>query len=146
MGSGMEGHEMKRWFILTFVFLLLAQTAHALDVQTFSAQSIDASQGDATLYSHERILLGLSCKSGPVGKLPGLATISIGDKIIYKNYSLRVGIIEVSRFNQDATWAGSTIAKKGDIVCVVASSRETLPSEKDCNALWLRIVNCRPLR
>jgi len=38
-------------------------------VTEFSATSIDVSKGDVTLYSHERVLLGLSCRSGPVGKL-----------------------------------------------------------------------------
>jgi hypothetical protein len=108
--------------------------------------SIDVSQGVVTLYRHENILLGLSCKSGPVGQLTGLKTISIGDTIKHDKYSFRVGIIEVSKFNEDASWSGKTIAKKGDVVCVVAGSEGTLPSDKDCDALWLRIANCRPLK
>ena len=113
-------------------------------VTEFSATSIDVSKGDVTLYSHERVLLGLSCRSGPVGKLTGLKTISIGDTINHEEYSFKVGIIEVTKFNEDLSSDGETIAKKGEVVCVVAENEDALPSDKDCDALWLRIVNCQP--
>ena len=137
---------MKRLSIFLFLWILAVVNAWALDVEEFPATSIDVSQGEVTLYTHESVLLGLSCKSGSVAKLIGLRTISIGDTIKHEKYSFRVGIIKVSKFNQDASWGGKTIAKKGDVVCVVAANEDALPSEKDCDALWLRINNCRPLR
>ncbi len=137
---------MKRLSKLLFLCIFIGVNAWGLDVEEFAATSIDASRGEVTLYSHESILLGLSCKSGPVGKLTGSRTISIGDTITHEKYSFRVGIIKVSKFNQDTSWGGKTIAKKGDIVCVVAANEDALPSEKDCDALWLRITNCRPLK
>ena len=137
---------MKRLPIFLFLYMFIGVNAWALDVEEFHATSIDVAQGEVTLYSHESILLGLSCKSGPVGKLTGLRTISIGDTIKHGKYSFRVGIIKVSKFNEDASWGGKTIAKKGDVVCVVAANEDALPSDKDCDALWLRIVNCKPLK
>jgi hypothetical protein len=137
---------MKKLFIFLFLCMLIGVTAWALDVEEFFATSVDVSQGEVTLFSQESILLGLSCKSGPVGKLTGLKTISIGDTINHDKYSFRVGIIKVSKFNEDATWDGKTIVKKGDLVCVAAANEDALPSDKDCDALWLRIVNCRPLK
>ncbi len=118
----------------------------ASDVGKFYATSIDVSQGVATLYNQETVLLGVSCRTGAVGKLAGLRTISIGDTIKHSRYSFRVGIIEVSKMNEDTRWGGETIAKKGDIVCTVAASGDTLPSDNACNALWLQIVNCQPLQ
>jgi hypothetical protein len=137
---------MKGLSIFLFLCMSIGVTAWALDVEEFFATSIDVSHGEVTLYSHESILLGLSCKSGPVGKLTELRTISIGDTIKHGKYSFRVGIIKVSKFNEDASWGGKTIAKKGDVVCVVAANEDALPSDKDCDALWLRIVNCLPLK
>jgi len=137
---------MKKLSILLFLCILVAVPAWALEVEEFLATRVDVSQGEVTLFSHESILLGLSCISGSVGKLDGLNTISIGDTIKYDKYSFRVGIIKVSKFKEDATWGGETIAKKGDVVCVVAANEDALPSDKDCSALWLRIVNCRPLK
>lgn len=137
---------MKRLSILLFLCISVTSTVWAFDVEEFLATSVDVSQGEVTLFSHESILLGLSCKSGPVCKLTGLKTISIGDMIKCGKYSFRVGIIKVSKFNEDVTWGGETIAKKGDVVCVVAENEDALPSDKDCDALWLRIVNCRPLK
>lgn len=72
-------------------------SAQAQDIETYPATSINASQGEATLFSHERVLLGLSCKSGPIAKMSGLSTVSIGDTLAHGKYSFRVGIIEVSR-------------------------------------------------
>lgn len=137
---------MKRLSIFLLIYMFVGVSAWALDVEEFLATSIDISEREVTLYSHESILLGLSCKSGPVGKLTGLRTISIGDTIKHGKYSFRVGIIKVSKFNEDASWGGKTIAKKGDVVCVVAANEDALPSDKDCDALWLRIVNCQPLK
>ena len=138
--------NMKKVYLFLFLFMIVGVNAWALDVNAFNAKSIDVTKGEVTLYSHESILLGLSCKSGPVSKLTGLRTISIGDTIKYGKYAFRVGIIKVSKFNEDAKLDGKTMAKKGDMVCVVAANENALPSEKDCNALWLRIVNCQPLQ
>ncbi len=74
------------------LYLCIGVSAWALDVETFSASSIDVSQSEVKLYSHERILLGLSCKSGPVGTLVGLQSISLGDRITHEHYAFRVGI------------------------------------------------------
>ena len=134
--------------VTTFFFLcmFIGASVWASDVGKFYATSIDVSQGVATLYSKEPVLLGVSCKTGPVGRLAGLRTISIGDTIKNNRYSFRVGIIEVSMINEDASWGGETIAKKGDIVCHVAPSEDALSSDKGCDALWLQIVHCRPLK
>ena len=137
---------MKKLSLFLFLWILTGVNAWGLDVEEFKVTSIDVSQGEVTLYSHESILLGLSCESGPVGKVTGLRTISIGDVINHEKYTFQVGVIQVSKFNQDASWGGETIAKKGDVVCVVAANEDALPSEKDCDALWLRITNCRPLK
>lgn len=128
--------------------LFLFATDHVLaqDVETYTATSINASQGDATLFSHERVLLGLSCKSGPISKITGLSTVSIGDTLTHGKYSFRVGIIEVSRHKKDVRSGGTTYARAGDVICVVAANRRALPYEDDCDALWVRITNCQPIR
>ena len=56
---------MKRLSIFLFIYMFAGISAWALDVEEFLATSIDVSQGEVTFYSHESILLGLSCKSGP---------------------------------------------------------------------------------
>ena len=137
---------MKRVAVFLFLCMFFGASVWASDVEKFYATSINVSQGMATLYSQETVLLGVSCRTGAVGKLTGLRTISIGDTIKHGRYSFRVGIIEVSKMNEDARWGGETIAKKGDIVCVVAASGDTLPSDNACDALWLQIVNCQLLK
>lgn len=112
---------------------------------TFSARRIDASRGNAVMHSHERILLGLSCRSGPVGTLTGLSGIQLGDTLSLGKHSFRVGVIEVTRYSRDMRFGGQTIARKGDIECVLAASRAMLPYDDDCHALWVRITDCHPL-
>ncbi len=142
-----ERRRVRMFFFLVLASLGGSESALAGDIETYPVTSIDASQGEATLFSHESVLLGLSCASGPIGKLSGLSIVNIGDTLIHGKYSIRVGLIEVSKFNKDIRGpGGGTIAKKGDVVCVLAANRRALPSEDDCNALWVRIVNCRPLK
>lgn len=142
-----DGEGMRR--ILASIALLACigvGEVSAAGIETYSVTSIDISQGDATVYTHERAFLGLSCSSGPVGKLSGISKVSIGDTVTHGKYSFRVGIIEVSKFDKEIRIGGETIAKKGDVVCVFAANRDALPSERDCDALWVRVVNCRPLK
>ena len=131
---------------LAFFPLIAAGRISAQDIETYPATSINASQGEATLFSHERVLLGLSCKSGPIAKMPGLSTVSIGDTLAHGKYSFHVGIIEVSRYKKDVRSGGTTFARAGDVICVLAANRRALPFEDDCDALWVRIVNCQPIR
>lgn len=131
---------------LAFLSLFAAGRIFAQDIETYSATSINASQGDATLFSHERVLLGLSCKSGPIAKMSGLSTVNIGDTLTHGKYSFRVGIIEVSRHKKDVRSGGTTYARAGDVICVVAANRRALPYDDDCDALWVRITNCQPIR
>ncbi len=105
--------------LMLFVGFVLAAAVAARDIETFEARSIDVSRGEVTLLRHKKILLGLTCSSGPEGILTGLRTISLGDTITHKKLSFRVGLIEVSKFHKDAEWSGTKIAKKGDVVCVV---------------------------
>lgn len=131
---------------LAFLFFIAAGRVSAQDIETYLATSINASQGEATLFSHERVLLGLSCKSGPIAKISGLSTVNIGDTLTHGKYSFRVGIIEVSRHKKDVRSGGTTYARAGDVICVLAANRRALPYEDDCDALWVRIVNCQPIR
>lgn len=68
--------------VLVLASFIGMASALAGDIDTFPATSIDASHGEATLFSHENVLLGLSCKSGPIRKLSGLSTVSIGDTLL----------------------------------------------------------------
>ena len=111
--------------------------------ETSLAKRIDASRGDAVMYLHEQV--GISCKSGPVGK-PSLSEVRLGDTLKQGNYSFKVGIIEVTKHTSDMRMGDKTLAKKGDIECVLAADRSKLPyDDKKCQALWVRIINCRPL-
>ncbi|MEE8113378.1 MAG: hypothetical protein V3T23_03390, partial [Nitrososphaerales archaeon] len=128
------------------LFLAGLGAVHALEVEEYRATAVEVAGGTATLLSHESFLFGLSCRSGPVGDLPNLRQVKLGDTITLKDYSFRVGLIEVTRFLDDASWGGNTIAKKGDIVCVLAADERALPSDDDCEALWVRIPKCRSVR
>ncbi len=132
---------------LIILFCLLGPSIPlALDTEKGRATVVEVLDQPATLFSHESVLFGLSCKSGPVGELHNLHQVKIGDTISHKAYSFRVGLIEVTKFLEDARWGGETIAKKGDVVCVLAADEESLPSEGRCKALWVRIPKCRPVR
>jgi hypothetical protein len=136
---------MKIFLIIVFC-LLSPSFVQAIEPETSRAVAVEALDQSATLLSHESVLLGLSCKSGPVGELPNLRQVKIGDVITYKGYSFRVGLIEVTKFFEDMKSGRQTIAKKGDVVCVLAADERSLPYEDRCKALWVRIAKCRPLQ
>lgn len=138
---------MKTSTFLIIIFCLLSPSSvQAIEPERSRAVAVEVLDQSATLLSHESVLLGLSCKSGPVGKLPNLRQVKIGDVISYKDYSFRVGLIEVTRFSEDMKSGGQTIARKGDIVCVLAADERYLPYEDRCKALWVHIPKCRPLQ
>lgn len=138
--------KTNRTFLIIVFCLLGSSSIRALETERSRAVAVEVLDQSATLLSHESILLGLSCKSGPIGELPNLRQVMIGDVISYKNYSFRVGLIEVTKFLEDAKSGGQTIANKEDIVCVLAADERSLPYEDRCKALWVRIAKCRPLQ
>lgn len=75
--------------------------------------------------------------------MPSLRRVEIGDQIVLGKYSFRVGIIEVVRYKQDIKATG---AKAGDVECILAPDEKRLPYNDKCDALWVRITNCRALR
>ena len=130
-----------------FVLCLFSSSyVQATEPQTSRAVAVEALDQSATLLSHESMLLGLSCRSGPVGQLPNLRLVKIGDVITYKGYSFRVGLIEVTKFTEDMKSGRQTIAKQGDVTCVLAADEQSLPYENRCKALWVLIAKCRPLQ
>ena len=128
--------------IFSLMMCALALPGHAADPVTIRASAVEVLEGSATLFSHESVFLGMSCKSGPVGELSALRTVRVGDKISLGKYSFRVGVIEVTKHSQDVQVGGKTIAKAGDVECVMAADEKTLPYGDKCNALWVRAAKC----
>lgn len=87
--------------LLTLGLFLISSFCYALDSEQFMAKKVDLRNSKATLYKHESVLLGLSCSSGLVGVLSNVGVVSIGDVIKFKEYSIKVGIIDVTKFNED---------------------------------------------
>ena len=58
---------------------------------------------------------------------------------------VRVGVIKVSKFFEDAKSNGRYIANKGDSTCVIAADEQQLPYEDDCMALWVSASVCHPV-
>jgi hypothetical protein len=129
-------------FTVLLFLLLPISLAEDSDTRTFTAKRVSVPTGKAILYSHEKVFFGISCKSNPVGELSDLKEISIGDVIMLGNYSIKVGIIQVTEYFKDMVWKGQVLAKAGDCQCVVAESYDKLPYEDDCDALWLQIKTC----
>ena len=86
---------MKKIYLLLLLCIMFAVYAWAFDLERYLANRIDVSKSEVTLYTHKKVLFGLSCSSGPDGQLTGLETISVGDVISYKNYSFQVGLIVI---------------------------------------------------
>jgi hypothetical protein len=137
---------LRKLIFVTISLLLNINASYALEAEEFRAKIVEVEDGVATLFSHESALFGLSCSSGPIGELENIKIIKLGDTIFLNNYEFMVGIINVTRFLEDASWGGTKIAKKGDVVCVLAADEAALPSDGDCDALWVRIPHCRPLQ
>ncbi len=97
------------------------------------------------MYRHRGILFGMPCISGPVGKLQNKGIIKIGDLIAVNKYELKIGIIKVSKCNEDFGYGENIICLKGENICVIAADKNALPSEDDCDALWIRARPCTPL-
>jgi hypothetical protein len=129
-------------FTVLLFLLLPISLAEDSDTRTFIAKRVSVPTGKAILYSHEKVLSEILCKSSPVGELNDLEEIRIGDVIKLGNYSITVGIIQVTEYFKDMVWKGQVFAKAGDCQCVVAESYDKLPYEDDCDALWLQIKTC----
>ena len=138
--------EMKSRFVAAVLLILVSFPTMADDSVTSQAHEIDVSRSKITLLINEPKMMGLTCFSGPIGELNGLSRIKIGDTIKYGKYKFSVGIIQATKFYSEFAFGGEVFARKGETVCVVAANNAALPSEDDCDALWLRIRDCRQLR
>jgi len=131
--------------LIAVVLLAAAGSVSALDVTKLHARAVDLSNSKAVLNTHESVLLGLSCKSGPVGTVQGVSVVKLGDTVTAGGKSFRVGIIEVTKYNEDAKWGKEILARKGDVVCVLAPDEKSLPYDDDCEAIWVNAPGCRVL-
>ena len=133
-------------FVLIVVSLGVASVATAAEPIVERANGMESFDNQAVLFSHESVMLGLTCKSGPVGRISNLGHVKLGDSISIGGKVLVVGLIEVTTYTEDIKSGGQVIARKGDVVCVAAASEKTLPYNDKCNALWLHVEKCRVLK
>ena len=132
-----------------FIALLLLLSVPAVglddsDTTEFQAQEISISD-TVELMTHESILFGISCVSGPQTELH-LDTVSVGDHISAGEYSFTVGVIDCQRWNRDVEIGKLLSVKKGQTSCSIAPSYAALPREDDCQALWIYVPNAKVIR
>ena len=69
-------------FAISIVALLVSlQPAYADNPVTTRAKIIDVISPKITTFSHNEAVFGLSCVSGPVGEVPSLKRLQLGDRI-----------------------------------------------------------------
>lgn len=93
----------------------------------------------ATMYSRQKVYLGVSCRTAPEGDVEWLKQAKIGDTVFLGKHSFKVGIIETVAFSEDLkTKGGKLLAAKGDTQCVLAANEQSLPyDQKRCDGLWV---------
>ena len=116
------------------------------DIESLSATRIDVSGKRVSLKYNEEKFFGVTCTSGTHQEVKGLSKISIGDNLSFGKHSFKVGVISAQRFIRDVCWNGELLGKKGQTTCVVAEDKSSLPSDKDCDALWLYVESCNILK
>ena len=114
-------------------------------VSIYRVNAADLGSETVEMRANEPILFGASCRSGPVGRVSAPGIVQVGDMVSAGDYSFRVGIIKIHQFNRDFVFGGETIARAGDIQCVLAEDERALPSDDDCEALWLYAPSCMPI-
>ena len=130
--------------VLAFASYLVAAMASAAEMETYNAKAVLVKSGQAQLLRHASLPFGLQCKSGPVGSLPKLRQVRLGDTIELEKHKFKVGVIQVHRYTEDQVENGRRTAKKGDKLCLAAADEAALPSADDCKALWVYVPDCQP--
>ncbi len=134
---------MKWFFLLTGLFA----TAHAALAAGPTMTRVTAIEAldKATMYSRQKVYLGVSCRTAPEGDVEWLKQAKIGDTVFLGKNSFKVGIIETVAFSEDLkTKGGKLLAAKGDTQCVLAANEQSLPyDQKRCDGLWVFIPKCR---
>lgn len=128
------------------IFVLLIHTpCYSIDTKKYSANSVEVSKGEVTLYNKESVFFGISCATGTVGIIKGLNKISIGDVVEFEGFKMKVGLIEAEEYLEDYQYRDLISYKKGDITCVIAQDLKSLPYDDDCDALWILVKGCKAL-
>ena len=134
-----------RFFIAIFLIIIYPVTASASKKLStpVEANTIDTTNSIVVMSSHEAPERRRSCKPIVEAKTTNLGKISIGSSVEINDISFEVGVIKANKFHRDYTPFNVDVAKKDEIICVVAEDSSKLPSEPDCDALWLRIRDCK---
>ena len=131
-----------------FLFALLGTSAFGSGRLTdvFHAEQISVANSAALLYRSKTATPGTSCEQEAAVKIKGLKRVNIGDTIQHDGISLKVGVIEVTLFNDVLEMADNEKFKKGDRLCRIAASLGDLPNSTNCGSVWISVKNCRSLR
>lgn len=129
---------------LIMIALSFWSISYAINSEEFNVQQVSFQEGSATLYAHESVWLGVTCKSGPIGKVEDRTSLSIGDTVTVGKFTVNVGFIECTKYYEEIKFHDEIIANKGETICVAAKNKDMLPHDDECHAVWIRIRDCQP--
>jgi hypothetical protein len=124
--------------------LLYLQAAMANGMQVSTVNAVDLTGSEVTMLGQQQAD-SPGCRVLQYGRVDRDGLLQIGDSVKHAGRTIQVGIIELNRFTRDLIQGGRTLMHKGDQLCLVAGSRDALPHEGSCDALWLRVNPCRVL-
>ena len=81
-----------------------------------------------------------------VGKQGIPDVISKGDQITVKGKTVTANIIQVKFILEDMSYAGEVFARKGDVLCTVASTPEDMPWGEERDRLWINVEQSAPIQ
>ena len=113
----------------------------------YHARSIMVIGGSARMRYSEVGFFGT--KVGDVGSKEIPEVINLGDHITIKGKTVQANIIEVTEYLKDMRYGGKLLAKKGQVRCLIAATKENFPYGEGSGSrdmIWIDVDNCRVLK
>jgi hypothetical protein len=111
----------------------------------YRVNAIRVLNGSAMMNEHRDYVLTQT--SGSVGKEGIPDHIKLGDTVTVDGRTIQVRHILVTEILEDLKWGGKTLARKGDVRCMVVETEDDLPyGEEKRNRRWIIVEQCEPIR
>jgi hypothetical protein len=144
-------NNIKINFFICFTAFLLhvcpnVSFADDRSVIEYRAKSIKVISGARMRYSEVGFF---GTKVGDVGSREIPEVINLGDHITIKGKAVQANIIEVTEYLRDMSYGGKLLAKKGQVRCLIAASKENLPYGEGSGSrdmVWIDVNYCLALK
>jgi hypothetical protein len=82
--------------------------------------------------------------TGPVGKAGIPDVIRLGNVVTVNGKSIKVNYIFVTQYLVEMKWGRETLARPGDVKCVIVESEKDVPDDQEIDRRWISVDQCQP--